>query len=136
MRAATASRACARRERSPVSRAAATVCASSREENAMVTHMVLLRIRKDVPQTKVDEVLGELAGLRGKVPGIVGFSCGKYSSPEGLHRGFTHGFCMTFADAAARDAYLPHPEHEKVKQSVLAVLDGGLDGVIAFDYVS
>ena len=48
----------------------------------------------------------------------------------------THGFCMTFPDAAARDAYLPHPEHEKVKAVVLEVLDGGLDGVVAFDYES
>jgi hypothetical protein len=43
---------------------------------------------------------------------------------------------MTFEDAASRDAYLPHPEHEKVKESVLAILDGGLDGVVAFDFVS
>jgi len=53
-----------------------------------------------------------------------------------MQKGFTHGFCMTFADAAARDVYLPHPEHERVKALVLQVLDGGLDGVVAFDYAS
>jgi hypothetical protein len=31
---------------------------------------------------------------------------------------------------------LPHPEHEVVKAMVLKVLDGGLDGVVAFDYAS
>ncbi len=101
----------------------------------MVTHMVLLRIRKDVPQKQVDAVFAELASLKGKIPGLLSFAGGKYSSPEGLQRGFTHGFCMTFKDAAARDVYLPHPEHEKVKKSVLAVLEGGMDGVIAFDFV-
>jgi hypothetical protein len=41
---------------------------------------------------------------------------------------------MTFADAASRDAYLPHPEHDKVKQLIFPELDGGLDGVVAFDW--
>ena len=102
----------------------------------MITHMVLLRIRKDVPKRQVDDVFAALAGLRAKIPGILSFSGGAYSSPEGLQRSFTHAFCMTFADARARDRYLPHPEHEKVKEQVLGVLDGGLDGVIAFDYAS
>lgn len=102
----------------------------------MMTHMVLLRLRTDVPKHEVDRVFGELAALRAKIPGLLSFTGGAYSSPEGLHRGFTHGFCMTFRDAAARDVYLLHAEHENVKKSVLALLDGGLDGVIAFDYAS
>ena len=102
----------------------------------MITHMVLLRLRKDVTKKQVDAVFADLAALKSKIPGLLTFSGGAYSSPEGLGRGFTHGFCMTFADARARDLYLPHPEHEAVKALVLAVLDGGLDGVIAFDYAS
>lgn len=100
----------------------------------MIMHMVLLRIRKDVPQATVDAVFSDLAALRGRIEGLVSFSGGRYSSGEGLHRGYTHGFAMAFTDAKARDAYLPHPEHEKVKEKVLGILDGGLDGVIAFDY--
>jgi hypothetical protein len=75
------------------------------------------------------------AALRHKIPGIRDFSWGPYSSPEGLHRGFTHGFAMTFADEASRDAYLPHPEHERVKAQIVEVLDGGLDAAVAFDWV-
>ena len=100
----------------------------------MITHVVLLRIRKTTPTPEIDRVFSELAALRGKIRGLLSFSGGAYSSPEGLHKGFTHGFVMTFSDAAARDAYLPHPEHEKVKKIVFDVLDGGLDGVVAFDY--
>jgi hypothetical protein len=102
----------------------------------MITHLVLLRVKKDAPKKDVDRVFASLAGLKGKIPGLLTFSGGAYSSGEGLSRGYTHGFSMTFSDAAARDAYLPHPEHEKVKQQVLSVLDGGVDGVIAFDYAS
>jgi hypothetical protein len=102
----------------------------------MITHMVLLKIRPDVPRAKVEAVFGEIGGLQRKIAGIRSYSWGAYASPEGLHRGYTHGFCMTFSDAAARDAYLSHPEHEKVKARVLEVLDGGVAGVLAFDFES
>ena len=102
----------------------------------MITHVVLLRVKKSVPAKEVERVFDAIGGLRARIPGIRSFSWGPYSSPEGLHRGFTHGFVMTFADASARDAYLPHPEHEVVKSMVLAILDGGIDGVVAFDYAS
>jgi len=75
-----------------------------------------------------------LAALREKIPGLLDFSGGPYASPEGINQGFTHGFVMTFADTASRNAYLSHPEHEKVKQFVLPDIDGGLSGVIAFDW--
>lgn len=102
----------------------------------MITHMVLLRFREDAAKQDVDRVFAELAGLKSRIPGLLSFSGGAYSSPEGMSKGFTHGFCMTFRDAAARDVYLPHPEHERVKKLVFALLDGGLDGVVAFDYAS
>ncbi len=102
----------------------------------MITHMVLLRVRKDVPAAEVARVFAAIGALREKIPGILSYAWGPYASPEGLNQGFTHGFCMTFRDAAARDGYLPHPEHEKVKALGLAILDGGIDGVIAFDFAS
>jgi len=102
----------------------------------MITHVVLLRIKKSAARAEIDRVFAELAGLREKIRGLLSFSGGAYSSPEGLDKGFTHGFVMTFSDVAARDAYLPHPEHEKVKKIVFDLLDGGLDGVVAFDYAS
>jgi hypothetical protein len=102
----------------------------------MITHMVLLRFRKDVSRQQADAVMAEIASLKGKVPGVLSFTGGAYSSPEGLNKGYTHAFCMMMKDAASRDGYLTHPEHEKVKKSVLAALDGGLDGVVAFDYAT
>jgi hypothetical protein len=102
----------------------------------MITHMVLLKVRRDMPRPKVEAVFAAVGGLQQKIAGIRSYSWGPYSSPEGLHRGYTHGFCMTFTDSAARDAYLPHPEHEQVKAQVLEILDGGVNGVLAFDYES
>ena len=41
---------------------------------------------------------------------------------------------MTFEDAAARDAYLPHPDHQQVVERLLPLLEGGIEGVLTFDF--
>lgn len=101
---------------------------------SQVKHVVLLKFKSSITPAKIDEIFAALAGLVGKIPGLLDFSGGAYSSGEGLDKGFTHGFVMTFTDAASRDGYLPHPEHEKVKAIIFPELDGGLDGVVAFDW--
>ena len=78
----------------------------------------------------MSELTVALERLRKVVPGFIYLSGGPYSSPEGLNQGYTHGFLMTFASAAARDVYLSHPDHEKVKQTFLP----DLAGVVAFDF--
>lgn len=104
-----------------------------------VKHVVLLRLRRDVAPRTINDLFAALAALQGKIPGLLDYSGGPYSSPEGLHQGFTHGFVMTFADEASRDGYLPHPDHEAVKQQIIPLLDGGvsgdpLSGAVAFDW--
>ena len=49
---------------------------------------------------------------------------------ENLSAGFTHCFLVTFRNAKARDAYLPHPAHEDFKKLVGPVLDK----VLVVDY--
>ena len=95
-----------------------------------VQHIVLFKFKPGTVESKIRELFEELAGLQQKIPGILYFAGGPYSSPEGLNRGFTHGFIMTFESAAARDAYLPHPEHERVKEMILP----HVEDVIAFDF--
>lgn len=102
----------------------------------MIVHMVLLRIRGNVPMREVERVFGALAGLQKKIPGITGLSWGPNNSPTGLNRGFTHAFCMGLRDKAARDFYLVHPEHERVRGMLSSVLEGGVDAVLEFDYGS
>ena len=97
--------------------------------------MVLFRFRSDLPHDALVAIFDELRGLQEVVPGITAFQGGAYNSPEGLSQGFTHGFTMTFTDAAARDAYLPHPAHQALVAKLLPMLDGGLNGVVAFDFI-
>ena len=82
-----------------------------------VQHMVLVKFKEGTPAARVADLFAALGRLKQSVGGIVHYGGGPYSSPEGLQGGFTHGFLMTFADAAARNRYLDHPEHEQVKRS-------------------
>lgn len=95
-----------------------------------VHHMVLLRFRSEAADLQAARLFQALEGLRQTLPGILHFAGGPYRSPEGLNQGYTHGFLMTFADAGARDHYLTHPDHERVKEEFLP----HLEGLVAFDF--
>ena len=95
-----------------------------------VQHVALFRFKPAATVQMVQRATDELLRLSKVIPGIMNFSIGTNNSPEGLADGLTHGFVMTFQDAAARDAYLPHPEHEKFKAFVLP----HIERVVVFDY--
>ena len=97
----------------------------------MIRHVVLCRFRKDAD---VAAIFAAIEGLKQKIPGILAVTCGSDCSPEGLQKGFTHGFTVDFTDAAARDAYLPHPDHQVVAKMVVDALDGGLEGLVVIDW--
>jgi hypothetical protein len=97
----------------------------------MIRHAVLCRFREN---TDVAAVFAAITALQHKIPGILAVSCGKDNSPEGLQKGFTHGFTVDFVDAAARDNYLPHPAHQVVGKMVVEALDGGLEGLAVIDW--
>ena len=96
-------------------------------------HLVLLKIRKDCD---VAHLFGELAGLQRSIPGLLSFKCGPNESGEGLSRGFNYAFTMVFESKSALELYLPHPEHERVKQLVLQCLEPGESSVCVFDFSS
>ncbi len=96
-----------------------------------IRHVVLVRFKQDAD---VPKIFTALKSLQAKIPGIVSISTGKDNSPEGLQRGNTHGFTLDFVDAAARDAYLPHPEHQKVGAMIVASAESGIDGITVMDW--
>jgi Stress responsive A/B Barrel Domain len=97
----------------------------------VIRHVVLVRFK---PDADISKVFAALKALQGKIDGIIAITAGADSSPEGLQRGNTHGFTVDFVDAAARDAYLPHPEHQKVGAMIVAASVGGVDGVTVVDW--
>jgi Stress responsive A/B Barrel Domain len=99
-----------------------------------IKHVVLLKVATGIPAEEVEQALQGLASLVGRIPGLLDYSGGANNSPESKARGFTHGFVMTFADAASRDAYLPHALHVQAAQRLDSILESGDDAVLVLDW--
>jgi hypothetical protein len=102
----------------------------------MIRHMVLVRVRQDVAASEIAAIFAELEALKPLVPGFQAFKGGPNVSPEGLARGYTHGFTVDFADAAARDAYLVHEAHQKAGARLVAAAQDGVGGLVVLDIES
>jgi quinol monooxygenase YgiN len=88
-----------------------------------VKHTVFLKFRDTTTPEQIEQVFNNLLDLSEAVEGIEDYVAGPNNSPQGLSQGYTHGFIMTFADAAARDAYLPHPEHKAFEEKALPLIE-------------
>jgi hypothetical protein len=97
----------------------------------MVRHYGILKFKPEVTNPEIDECFDALTSMVGKIPGLLDLEHGPYQSDEGLNEDFSHGFIMTFDSVESRDAYLPHPVHEAVKDIVVP----RLEKVIVFDFV-
>ena len=83
----------------------------------MIEHIVLFRWTEQATQEAKDKVMTELRGLKNKIPGIAELTCGTNFSDRS--KGYTHGLLVRFTDQAARDAYGPHPEHQRVVRNFI-----------------
>lgn len=100
----------------------------------MIRHVVLINFRPELDEAAISQALNSVATLKEKIDGILAVTGGANNSPENLEKGFRHGFVVDFRDAAARDAYLPHPEHMKVGKALVEAARGGIAGILVFDY--
>jgi hypothetical protein len=103
---------------------------SNKNIMSKVKHIGLIKFKEGTAQDQIDSLFQEIMDMSETVPGIEDYVSGENSSPEGLNQGFTHAFIMTFTDTAARDAYLPHPDHERIKGLLLP----HVDAVAVFDF--
>ena len=97
---------------------------------AKVKHIALFKFKEGTAQEQVDQALEQLLELSESIDGIEDYVGGINNSPENLNHGYTHGFVMTFRDAAARDAYLTHADHERVKTAVVP----NIESIVIFDF--
>jgi hypothetical protein len=73
--------------------------------------VVVFKYKPGTTAAQIQEVTDAFRALQHQIPGIVSFEHGVNNSPEGKNLGFTHVYLLTFENTAARDAYLPHPNH-------------------------
>ena len=81
-------------------------------DTEQMKHIVVFKYKPSATPAQIEQVTQAFGELKDKIPGIVAFEHGVNDSPEGKNLGFTHVYQVTFEDAAARDTYLPHPEHK------------------------
>lgn len=94
-------------------------------------HIVLCTVRTDLSAEAIRQAFAPLAALRGRIPGLIEFSSGFGTSPDGgsqpdSHSHPPHGpsqhynyaIVMDFANAVARDAYLHDPRHHSAVEAI------------------
>lgn len=96
----------------------------------VLRHVVLFSFKSDTPADKISEIEAAFRALPSKIPEIKGFEWGTNNSPEGLDKGFTHCFFLTFHSEADRSTYLPHPDHKAFGD----LLKPHLQDVLVLDY--
>ena len=88
-----------------------------------IRHVVCFKFKEDATDAQIRKVEKAFAGLKKKIPEIKGLEWGVNNSPEGLNKGFTHCFIVTFADEKGREIYLPHPDHKAFVEILKPILD-------------
>ncbi len=94
-------------------------------------HVVLFKFKKQASEETLRGIERAFGEFVAKLPFVAAFEWGRNSSPEKLDHGYTHCFIVTFHDAAGRDAYLPHPDHQAFCRDYL---DPNLDEVCVVDF--
>ncbi|MEM9835429.1 MAG: Dabb family protein [Bacteroidota bacterium] len=80
--------------------------------DSLLRHLVLFSWTEATTAEKQQELTDAFAALPGQIPAIYDYEAGLNNSPEGLDKGFTHCFLVTFLSEADRAVYLPHPAHQ------------------------
>ena len=96
----------------------------------MIRHLLLMRFNAAISHQQLAIIQHGFESLEHSIEGVSGVEWGENNSPEGKNQGYTHSVIMNFRDETARQAYLDHPEHTKVK----ALFRPYLEDIIVFDY--
>ncbi|MCQ8866842.1 Dabb family protein [Vibrio splendidus] len=102
----------------------------TQKETGMIRHILLIKFKENAEASEVQKLKMLFEAMPNKVEGVTSVEWGLNDSPENKNQGYTHSVLMTFADEEARQNYLPHPEHDELKD----VFRPLLEDIIVFDY--
>ncbi len=100
------------------------------QQDSILRHVVLFKFKKGTTAENVKQVEIAFSALPSKIPEISSYEWGLNNSPEGLDKGFTHCFLLTFETEEDRAVYLPHLDHKAFGE----VLTPYLEDVLVLDY--
>jgi hypothetical protein len=107
-----------------------TVANKIEKKSGQLRHVVLFKFKEGTSPADIQKVEAAFVALPSKIAEIKDFEWGINNSPEGLDKGFTHCFFLTFDSEEGRAVYLPHPAHKAFGK----VLGPHLDDVLVLDY--
>jgi len=96
----------------------------------LLRHVVLFKFKDTATAENIASVGAAFSALPSKIPQIYSYEWGLNNSPEGLEKGFTHCFLLTFKSEEDRAIYLPHPDHKAFGE----LLGPYLEDVLVVDY--
>jgi hypothetical protein len=100
------------------------------KSDSVLRHVVLFSYNPASSEADKERMAQAFAALPSQIEEIIDFEWGSDISVEGVARGYSHCFIVTFRDEAGRDAYLPHPAHKAFGD----FLHGHLEKVLVIDY--
>jgi Stress responsive A/B Barrel Domain len=106
------------------------ITTNTKEMTKQLRHVVIFKFKETSTTDDIKKVENAFAELPSKIKEIKDYEWGLNNSPEGLNKGFTHCFFVTFDSEEARAIYLPHPAHK----AFVDVLSPHLDDVMVIDY--
>jgi hypothetical protein len=93
--------------------AVTSVAADAAKPKGPLRHVVAFKFKETATQDDIKKVETAFRDLKKKISEIVSYEWGINNSPEGLNKGCTHGFILTFKNEKDRDTYLHHPDHKE-----------------------
>lgn len=99
-------------------------------KDSVLRHVVIFKFKDGTSKEDIKKVENAFSALPSKISQIASYEWGLNNSPEGLEKGFTHCFFLTFKNEEDRAIYLPHPDHKAFGE----VLGPHLDDVLVLDY--
>ena len=103
---------------------------NTQKQDSLLRHIVLFKFKEDTTKEDLTAIENAFAELPAKIPEIVDFEWGTNNSPEGLDKGFTHSFFVSFKDEKGREVYLPHPDHK----AFVELAGPSIENVLVIDY--
>ena len=103
---------------------------SDSEMTERLRHIVLFKFTETSTEDDIRQIEEAFAALPSQIDEIKDFEWGTNNSPEGLDKGFTHSFLVTFDSEEGRDIYLPHPAH----QEFVDLVGPHVEDVLVVDY--
>jgi hypothetical protein len=109
----------------------AMLATSALAADGPIRHVVHFKFKKDATPEQIAKITTEFAALKTKIDVVESLEWGTNLSPEGLDKGYTHCWLVSFKNAKDRDAYLVHPAHT----AFVAILKPILDEALVVDFI-